>query len=82
MRAWDAAKFCNHINPLFFVPLFSYCPRAARDDELARLLAKQGRRDEARAIRVQIYNWFTEGFDHGVTGEQRSQLCPLTYQEC
>ena len=30
---------------------------------LARLLAKQGRRDEARATLAEIYNWFTEGFD-------------------
>jgi predicted ATPase len=30
---------------------------------LARLLAKQGRRDEAHAILCDIYNWFTEGFD-------------------
>ena len=30
---------------------------------LARLLAKQGKRDEARAILTDIYNWFTEGFD-------------------
>ena len=30
---------------------------------LARLLAKQGRRDEARAMLSEIYNWFTEGFD-------------------
>jgi predicted ATPase len=29
---------------------------------LARLLAKQGRRDEARAMLANIYNWFTEGF--------------------
>jgi predicted ATPase len=27
------------------------------------LLAKQGRRDEARAMLADIYNWFTEGFD-------------------
>jgi hypothetical protein len=27
------------------------------------LLAKQGRRDEARATLDEIYNWFTEGFD-------------------
>ena len=31
--------------------------------DLARLLAKQGRRDEARAILAEIYGWFTEGFD-------------------
>jgi predicted ATPase len=30
---------------------------------LARLLAKQGRRDEARTILADIYGWFTEGFD-------------------
>ena len=30
---------------------------------LARLLAKQGRRDEARAMLAEIYGWFTEGFD-------------------
>jgi predicted ATPase len=30
---------------------------------LARLLAKQGRRDEARAMLANIYGWFTEGFD-------------------
>jgi predicted ATPase len=30
---------------------------------LARLLDKQGRRDEARTILADIYNWFTEGFD-------------------
>jgi len=30
---------------------------------LARLLAKQGRRDEARTMLAQIYGWFTEGFD-------------------
>jgi predicted ATPase len=34
--------------------------RATRS--LARLLAKQGRRDEARAMLAEIYNWFTEGF--------------------
>jgi predicted ATPase len=30
---------------------------------LARLLAKQDRRDEARTTLADIYNWFTEGFD-------------------
>ena len=30
---------------------------------LARLLAKQGKRDEARTMLAEIYNWFTEGFD-------------------
>jgi adenylate cyclase len=30
---------------------------------LARLLDKQGRRDEARTMLAEIYHWFTEGFD-------------------
>jgi predicted ATPase len=30
---------------------------------LARLLAKQGRREDARTMLATIYNWFTEGFD-------------------
>jgi predicted ATPase len=30
---------------------------------LARLLAPQGRRDEAGTRLAEIYNWFTEGFD-------------------
>ncbi len=30
---------------------------------LARLFAKQGKRNEARAMLAEIYNWFTEGFD-------------------
>jgi class 3 adenylate cyclase len=30
---------------------------------LARLLASQGKRDEARTMLTDVYNWFTEGFD-------------------
>jgi class 3 adenylate cyclase/predicted ATPase len=30
---------------------------------LARLLAKQAHRDEARTMLAEVYNWFTEGFD-------------------
>ena len=30
---------------------------------LARLLATQGRREEARTMLAEIYSWFTEGFD-------------------
>ena len=30
---------------------------------LARLLRDAGRRDEARAMLPEVYNWFTEGFD-------------------
>ena len=30
---------------------------------LACLLSKQGKRDEARTMLAEIYNWFTEGYD-------------------
>jgi tetratricopeptide (TPR) repeat protein len=30
--------------------------------QLARLLAHQGRREQARSMLKKIYNWFTEGF--------------------
>ena len=30
---------------------------------LARLLEKQGKRDEARTVLAEVYDWFTEGFD-------------------
>ena len=30
---------------------------------LAQLLRNAGRRDEARNMRAESYNWFTEGFD-------------------
>jgi predicted ATPase len=45
------------------------CARQAKSWELraatslARLLAHQGRREEARALLAPIYGWFTEGFD-------------------
>ncbi len=44
---------------------------------LARLLAKQGRRDEARAMLAEIYNWFTEGFDTADLKDAKAQLDEL-----
>jgi predicted ATPase len=38
-------------------------PELRSTTSLARLLASQGRRDEARTMLSEIYNWFTEGFD-------------------
>jgi predicted ATPase len=32
-------------------------------NSLARLLAKEGRRDEVRAMLAEIYGWFSQGFD-------------------
>ena len=41
---------------------------------LARLLAKQGHRDEARTMLADIYNWFTEGFDTADLKDARALL--------
>jgi tetratricopeptide (TPR) repeat protein len=44
---------------------------------LARLLAKQGRRDEARTMLAEIYGWFTEGFDTADLKEAKALLDQL-----
>ena len=49
--------------------------RAARS--LARLLRDTGRRDEARAMLAEIYNWFTEGFDTRDLKEAKALLDEL-----
>jgi predicted ATPase len=41
---------------------------------LARVLRKQGRRDEARVMLTEIYNWFTEGFDTSDLKEAKALL--------
>src|SRR6202035_5649472 len=46
---------------------------------LARWLAKQGKRDEARAILAQIYGWFTEGFDTADLKDAKELLDQLRY---
>jgi hypothetical protein len=45
---------------------------------LARLLATEGRRDEARAALAEIYNWFTEGFDTADLKEAKALLDELS----
>ena len=45
---------------------------------LARLLAKQGKRDEARAMLSEIYNWFTEGFDTADLKDAKALLHELS----
>ena len=44
---------------------------------LARLLAKQGRRDEARAMLAEIYGCFTEGFDTADLKDAKALLAEL-----
>jgi predicted ATPase len=41
---------------------------------LARLFDNQGRRDEARTMLADIYNWFTEGFDTADLKDAKSLL--------
>jgi predicted ATPase/DNA-binding winged helix-turn-helix (wHTH) protein len=45
---------------------------------LARLLAKHGERDEARARLAEIYGWFTEGFDTVDLKEAKALLDELS----
>jgi tetratricopeptide (TPR) repeat protein len=45
---------------------------------LARLLARQGRREEARGLLTPIYGWFTEGFDTADLKEAKALLDELT----
>jgi predicted ATPase len=45
---------------------------------LARLLAKQGKRGEARVMLDEIYNWFTEGFDTADLKEAKALLEELS----
>jgi predicted ATPase len=41
---------------------------------LARLLIKQGRREEARSMLAELYDWFTEGFDTADLKEAKALL--------
>jgi tetratricopeptide (TPR) repeat protein len=45
---------------------------------LARLLAKQGKCDEARLTLTEIYNWFTEGFDTADLKDAKALLDELS----
>ena len=45
---------------------------------LVRLLVKQGRPDDARAMLAEIYNWFTEGFDTADLKDAKALLDELS----
>jgi predicted ATPase len=45
---------------------------------LARLLRDTNRRDEARAMLSEIYNWFTEGFDTADLKDAKALLDDLS----
>ena len=44
---------------------------------LARLLASQGRGDEARTMLAEMHGWFTEGFDTADLKEAKALLAEL-----
>lgn len=44
---------------------------------LARLWQSQGKKEEARQMLSEIYNWFTEGFDTKDLQEARTLLAEL-----
>jgi predicted ATPase len=46
---------------------------------LARLLRDTGRRDGARTVLAEVYNWFTEGFD---TADLKDAKALLDELEC
>jgi len=45
---------------------------------LAGLLAKQGKREEARTTVAEVYGWFTEGFDTADLKEAKALLDKLS----
>ena len=53
-------------------------PELRASTSLARLLAKQGRRAEARAMLGEIYGWFTEGFDTADLKDAKALLDELS----
>ena len=42
------------------------------------MLEKQGKRDEARVMLGEVYNWFTEGFDTADLKEAKALLDELS----
>jgi class 3 adenylate cyclase/tetratricopeptide (TPR) repeat protein len=53
-------------------------PELRATTSLARLLEKQSRRDEARAMMAEIYGWFTEGFDTADLKDAKALLAELS----
>jgi predicted ATPase len=56
---------------------YTKLPELRASTSLARLLTKQDRRGEARAMLAATYNWFTESFDTPDLKEAKALLCEL-----
>ncbi len=50
----------------------------SRDHRLSRLWRSQGKRDEARELLSEVYDWFTEGLDTAPLKEARELLEELS----
>jgi class 3 adenylate cyclase/tetratricopeptide (TPR) repeat protein len=70
------ADFCTALTLARSMGAKSWELRAATS--LARLLRDTGRRDEARTMLAEIYNWFTEGFDTVDLKEAKALLDELS----
>ncbi len=53
------------------------CSSSVEPRLFARLLARQGKRDEARVMLADIYGWFTESFDTADLKEAKAVLDEL-----
>src|SRR5262249_14738865 len=79
----DESK-CDEARTSFERAIQIACAQTAKSLELrattshARLLRDTGRRDEARTMLAEIYNWFTEGFDTADLKEARALLDELS----
>ncbi|MBI3798057.1 MAG: hypothetical protein HY268_13960 [Deltaproteobacteria bacterium] len=69
-----------------FLEGYQHCPPAAGEivgvtsgGELSWLWQRQGKREEARQLLAEIYDWFTEGFDTKDLQEAKAMLEELAY---
>jgi predicted ATPase len=54
------------------------CEELAAAIQMARVLARQGHRDQARSMLKRKYSWFTEGFDTADLKEAKALLDELS----
>jgi predicted ATPase len=75
-----AAPEVSHAETCFQQALAIACCQQAKSLELraamslSRLWQQQGKRDEARQLLAEVYNWFTEGFDTADLQEAKALL--------
>jgi predicted amidophosphoribosyltransferase len=70
----EGAKFCRDCA----AQIPASCSSCGATASLARLLRDTDRRDDARAMLADIYNWFTEGFDTADLIDAKALLAELS----